>query len=72
MTRTYSTITWGLALLLAAAVLAWQQSLPWTLATVGAVTTIAGLAKAITEETAHAKQAQQARQSKPSTLRDQT
>jgi hypothetical protein len=50
MTRTFSTITWGLALLLAAAVLAWQQSLPWALAAAGAVPTLAGLAKAIAGE----------------------
>jgi len=56
MTRTYSTITWGLTLMLAAVVLAWKQSLPWTLAAAGAVATIAGLAKVAVEGTALAKQ----------------
>ena len=47
MTRLFSTVTWGLALLLSAAVLAWQQSLPWTLATAGAVPVVVGLGKAL-------------------------
>ena len=55
MTRTFNTITWGLALLACAAVLAWQQSIPWALAATGAVPTIAGLVKAIYEEDANAQ-----------------
>lgn len=47
MTRTLGTITWGLALLLSAIVLAWQQSIPWALATAGAVALIVGLIKAV-------------------------
>lgn len=49
MTRTYSTITWGLALLAAAIVLAWAQSLPWALAVAGAVAVIVGIGKALTD-----------------------
>jgi hypothetical protein len=46
MTRTFSTITWGLALLVAAIVLAWAQSLPWALAAAGGVVVIVGIVKA--------------------------
>ena len=55
MTRTQSTLVWGIALLLAAGVLAWAQSLPWTLAAAGAVPTIVGLIKLMNEENANAK-----------------
>jgi len=55
MTRTYSTITWGFALILAAIVLAWQQSLPWALGAAGAVPVIAGIAKSVATEEASIK-----------------
>jgi hypothetical protein len=47
MTRTFSTITWGLALLAAAVVLAWSQSLPWALAAAGGVAVLGGLVRAL-------------------------
>jgi len=49
MTRTFSTITWGIALLLAAVVLAWAQSLPWALAAAGAMAVLGGIGKALTD-----------------------
>ena len=61
MTRTFSTITWGIALLFASVVLANSHSLPWTLAAAGAVPTVAGLIKAMIESSAadKAKDAEQ-------------
>jgi len=50
MTRTYSTITWGLALIVSAVVLAWQQSLPWALAAAGAVAVITGVVAALIDD----------------------
>ena len=50
MTRTQSTLIWGVALLAAAAVLGLAQSLTWALAAGGGVPTLAGLIKIITEE----------------------
>ena len=50
MTRTQSTLIWGVALLAAAAVLGLAQSLTWALAAAGGVATLAGLVKIITEE----------------------
>ena len=52
MTRTFSTITWGLALLAAAVVLAWQQSIPWAIASAGAVAVIIGIVKAQIDDVA--------------------
>ena len=53
MTRTYSTITWGLALIVSAVVLAWQQSIPWAIAAAGAVAVVGGLVKALPVWLAH-------------------
>ena len=47
MSRTLSTITWGAALIVAAIVLNWQQSIPWSLAAAGAVPVTVGLAKGL-------------------------
>ena len=68
MTRLFSTVTWGLALLLSAAVLAWQQSLPWALAAAGAVPVVVGLGKALWngEAADNAKFAKARAESKPS------
>ena len=61
MTRTYSTITWGLALVAAAIVLQWQQSIPWGLAAAGAVPVIAAVISLMMneDEAAKAKAAEQ-------------
>jgi len=53
MTRTFSTITWGLALIVAAVFLAWQQSIPWALAAAGVVAVVGGLVKALPVWLAH-------------------
>jgi len=50
MTRTFSTVTWGLALLLAAVVLAWQQSIPWAIAAAGAVAVLGGILTALIDD----------------------
>ena len=47
MSRYYSTITWGLALIAAALFLAWTQSIPWALTAAGIVAVIGGLIKAL-------------------------
>jgi hypothetical protein len=52
MSRTYSTITWGLALIVSAVVLAWQQSIPWAIASAGAVAVIIGIVKAQMDDVA--------------------
>ena len=49
MTRTFSMITWGSALLLAAFVLASERSLPGALAAAGAVLMIVGAVTAMIE-----------------------
>ena len=73
MTRTQSTLVWGLALIAGAAVLAWQQSITWALGAAGAVPTLAALVAFIAEEDANAKAkaAKQRAQSKPSAFLDQ-
>jgi hypothetical protein len=73
MTRTFSTITWGAALIVSAIVLNWQQSIPWAIASAGAVAVIVGVAKAIADEDAanKANVAKQRAQSKPSAFLDQ-
>ena len=45
MTRTFSTIIWGFALIVAALILNWQQSIPWALAAAGGVAVIVGSGK---------------------------
>ena len=52
MTRTYSTITWGLALIAAAIVLNWAQSIPWAIASAGAVAVVVGIARAQLDDVA--------------------
>lgn len=52
MSRTYSTITWGIALIVAAIVLNWQQSITWAVASAGAVAVISGIVKAVADEDA--------------------
>ena len=52
MTRTQSTLVWGLALIAGAAVLAWQQSITWALGAAGAVPTLAAVVAFIAEEDA--------------------
>ena len=52
MSRTYSTITWGLALIVSAGVLLWQQSIPWAIASAGAVAVTGGLVKAFIDDEA--------------------
>ena len=47
MTRTFSTITWGAALIVSALVLNWQQSIPWAIASAGVVPVIVGVAKGL-------------------------
>jgi hypothetical protein len=47
MSRTYSAITWGLALIVAALVLNWQQSIPWAMASAGAIAVIGGAVVAL-------------------------
>jgi len=53
MSRDYSTITWGLALIVGALFLNWQQSIPWALAAAGSVAVVAGLVKALPVWLAH-------------------
>ncbi|MDA8440476.1 MAG: hypothetical protein M0Z51_16680 [Propionibacterium sp.] len=57
MSRTFSTITWGLALIVAAAVLAWQQSIPWAIAAAGAFAIIVGIVKAQIDDVEPARRA---------------
>ena len=74
MTRTQSTLVWGLALIAAAAVLAWQESITWALAAAGAVPTLAAVVAFIADEDAtnKAKVAERkAARSKPSAFLDQ-
>lgn len=66
MSRTYSTITWGLALIVSAAVMAWQQSLPWSLAAAGVVPVIAGLIQGFADTETEGKQAKTQEQYDPS------
>ena len=44
MTRAQGTLTWGLALIVGALVLHWQQSIPWALTATGAVAVIGAIA----------------------------
>jgi hypothetical protein len=53
MSRDYSTITWGIALVVAAIVLNWQQSITWAIASAGAVAVISGIIKALPVWLAH-------------------
>jgi len=71
MSRTYSTITWGLALVVAALVLNWQQSIPWAIASAGAVAVAGGVAVALldVDAKAHASAAAK-RTAKPSAFLD--
>jgi hypothetical protein len=47
MTRTYSTITWGLALIVAAIASQTLATVPWTLAAAGTVPVLAGALRLI-------------------------
>jgi hypothetical protein len=53
MSRDYSTITWGLALIVAALFLTWTESIPWALTAAGAVAVVGGLVKALPVWLAH-------------------
>jgi hypothetical protein len=50
MTRIHSTLTWGIALIVAALVLNWQQSIAWSLGAAGGVATIGAIIAAIAQE----------------------
>jgi len=50
MSRTFSTVTWGIALLAAAIVLAWAQSLPWALAVAGVVAVLGGFLTVLVDD----------------------
>jgi hypothetical protein len=47
MSRDYSTITWGLALIASALFLTWTGSISWALTAAGTVAVVAGLVKAL-------------------------
>jgi len=70
MTRTYSTITWGLALIVAAIVLNWAQSIPWAIASVGAVAVIGGAAVALLDADAKASAERAAKQAAARAVRE--
>lgn len=50
MTRRYAQISWGVALIVGAVVLAWRGSVPWALVAAGMVTVMAGVYQGVGAE----------------------